>query len=144
MKAFRFRLESVLRYRSTLASVEEGKLALARKRLDDASQHLEALRQLHRSIEHEVVSAQSVTGADLKALCAWHLDMKGQTEASEQAIEEARNAFLQQLERVRRARREVRLLEKLRHKRLEEWQQGFDREIEELAAGSFLSRWSSD
>lgn len=144
MKSFRFRLESVLRYRTTLATIEEGKLALSRKQLDEATQNLEALRRSNRSIEQEVLSAQSVTGADLKALGAWQLEMKRQTQSSLQAVEEARIAFQQQMETVRLARRQVRLLEKLRQRRLEEWQEGFDRELEELAASSFLSRWSYD
>jgi len=42
---------------------------------------------------------------------------------------------------VLRARRDVRVIEKLRERRLAEWQAEADRELEGLAAEVFLARW---
>jgi hypothetical protein len=40
------------------------------------------------------------------------------------------------------ARRRFRLLERLKDRRMAEWKQAGDREIEEVAAESYLARWS--
>jgi hypothetical protein len=40
------------------------------------------------------------------------------------------------------ARRRCRLLERLKERRLTEWTAGRDHELEEIAAESYLARWS--
>ena len=48
----------------------------------------------------------------------------------------------QQRERLLQARRDFRLLEKLRQVRRAEWEAAVDRDFEALAAESYLARWT--
>lgn len=122
-------------------TLQEAKLAAAQKRMAEAQASHEELRRLRHATEVELLRSEAMTGADLRAYCAWQLDMKRQLEASEASLQEARTAFTQQLHSVQAAKRDVRLLERLREKRFEEWEESYEREIEELAANSVLARW---
>jgi hypothetical protein len=53
----------------------------------------------------------------------------------EKKLEECRNAMLE-------ARRRCRLMEKLKERRKVEWDAARSRELEELAAESFLAQWN--
>jgi len=46
-----------------------------------------------------------------------------------------------QRQKVLEAQRQCRLLERLEHRRHAEWRRAADREMESLAAESFLARW---
>ncbi len=140
MTAFRFRLETVLAGRRTqaqLAEMEFRREAAALAALDQATAELEA-----RGIqtEAEVRDWSPLEGSDLAALGAFRRSVERQTKdlaarrtAQTKKLAEREQAMVD-------ARRRCRLLERLRERRLAEWQSESDRELEQAAADSYLAR----
>lgn len=141
MKRFRFRLESVLRWRQTLASIEEDKLRNLYGRLRDVERSRSELEGLRRRLPAEMAARTSVTGAELTALDTYLRRLA----AVEQDLCERKARIEQEIERQRQAvieaHRQVRLLERLRARRLAEWEAELAREAERVAADNYLARW---
>lgn len=144
MSAFRFPLEKVLNWRQTQLGIEEAKFqrliaqrnALGRAREDLESSALQA--------QNEVRRWNPVAAGDLAALSGFqrHVSAKEQELARylaecEKEIEEQRRVMLE-------AQRRCRLLERLKENRKAGWQSGVDREIEQIAAESYLARWTRE
>jgi hypothetical protein len=139
MTAFQFRLEKVLAWRRTQLEVEDAKLRrqiAALAELDRARAELEATAI--RS-EVQVRDWNPLAGQDLAALSNFHLHIRNR----EKDLAERRRDAVQQLDAQQQAllvaRRRCRLLERLEQRRLTEWQAAADREVEQLAAESYLS-----
>ena len=133
MTRFRFRLERVLAWRRTQLEIAEaafqGQNAVAAE-LDRARAALDAA-----GIRAEMTVRQwdRVTGGDLAALDAFRTDLQrrqtaldAQRRAAREQLEARRSAMLE-------ARRRCRLLERLKERRLAEWNAAVEREIEQLA-----------
>lgn len=140
MKAFEFRLERIAEYRRQEAEVAQSRLQTLladRARLDAQTLALET-----RSNEAKIsVFAQAgVTGEELSGLSRFQdhvaraskqLDLKKlELNAS---IEKARAVLLE-------TERRVKLLDRLRERKLHEWQTASNRELEAIAADSHLAR----
>jgi hypothetical protein len=84
-----------------------------------------------------------VCGRDLAALGSFRLHVrKKNAELAARRVEcEARLAAGRG--EMLEARRRLRLLERLRDRRFEDWRLARDKELEELAAESYLARWTS-
>jgi flagellar export protein FliJ len=138
---FHFPLEKVLDFRRLQLEAEEAKLeALHCERLALAAEwaHLESeTTQTRLSLMVTgVAEAQELVASDLylrhlsamkKRLVARLTDWQTRADKQQQAIVEAR--------------RRVRLLEKLKERKLREWQMGVDREQENLASELYLAKW---
>jgi flagellar biosynthesis chaperone FliJ len=141
VKRFRFRLESVLRWRQTLASIEEDKLRKLYSGLRDLERSRAEMENLRRRIPGELAGRSGVTGAELTALDTYLRRLA----AVEQDLRE-RKARIEEQIRVQRqavfeAHRQVRLLERLRARRLAEWEAELARDTERVAADNYLARW---
>lgn len=141
MKRFRFRLESVLRWRQTLASIEEDKLRKLYSGLRDLERSRAEMENLRRRIPGELAGRSGVTGAELTALdtylrrlAAVEQDLRERKARIEEQIRVQRQAVLE-------AHRQVRLLERLRARRLAEWEAELARDTERVAADNYLARW---
>jgi flagellar biosynthesis chaperone FliJ len=141
VKRFRFRLESVLRWRQTLASIEEDKLRKLYGGLRDVERSRAEMENLRRRVPAELAGRSGLTGAELTALdtylrrlAAVEQDLRERKARIEQEIQKQRQAVVE-------AHRQVRLLERLRARRLAEWQADFNRENERVAADNYLARW---
>jgi hypothetical protein len=139
MTSFRFRLEKVLAWRRTQLELEDAKLKkhiAAVAALDRARAELKATAI--RS-ESEVRRWNPIVGQDLAALSRFHVHVQDR----EKELAERRREAVQQLEAqqqaLQEARRRCRLLERLEERRLTEWQAAADRELEQLAAESYLA-----
>ncbi|HXG32383.1 MAG TPA: hypothetical protein VNJ11_03380 [Bryobacteraceae bacterium] len=141
MKRFRFRLESVLRWRQTLASIEEDKLRNLYSTLRDVERSRSELEGLRRRLPAEMAARSGLTGAELTALDTYLRRLA----AVEQDLCERKARIEQEIERQRQAvieaHRQVRLLERLRARRLAEWEAELAREAERVAADNYLARW---
>jgi hypothetical protein len=142
MITFRFRLDKVLAWRRTqleLAEVEFRREAGALAELDRVSTELEAYSV---RTEAEVREWSSLSGCDLLALNGFRLQVGRRVkELAVQRIEQARK--LAEREQVMlEARRRCRLLERLRERRLAEWQSASGKELEQVASESYLARFS--
>ena len=143
MHRFQFRLGSVLGWRAVELELEEGRLErlFTERRRRDA----EALALEVRSRESaQLITARTLDGQQLAAL-SYHrhyLEREGARMAAQRADCAKRIAAQQQ--RVVEAERKVRLLERLKERRLAEWNLEFNREMEALASETFLSKWARE
>ncbi|MFB3776018.1 MAG: hypothetical protein ACE141_00370 [Bryobacteraceae bacterium] len=141
MKAFRFRLEKVLAWRRTEFEVEQYRtrqLAQELERIELARAKLAANRT---AAEQTVVGAAVIQGADLASHAAYLERLNRLAEKLQRQRKEQEQRLSEQHQRLMEARRRVRLLERLRVRRQEEWQAEFNRELEDFAAESHLARW---
>ena len=141
MQAFQFRLERILGWRRKEFEAEEarlGPLLAAQKQLETA-QH-EILAAWDRA-GRELLAGGIVYGTDLAALSGFRARLERELEANTRARRGAAERILSQQARVVEAHRRVRLLEKLRHRKLEQWSTAWDRELENFAGEAFLARW---
>jgi flagellar export protein FliJ len=139
---FQFRLQPVLDLRAAQLDTEEMRLRQLlelRARLDRAIADTEAVRQA----EEEKVRGGPVMGAELWALAAWR---EAARETAARLAAERRKQdgeIAAQRERIAAARRRCRLLERLRERRLTEWDAENQRRLEEFAAEAYLARWQA-
>lgn len=142
MTTFKFRLESVLRWRQSKLEMEQfalSRLATERARWDHVLAELETSRA---HADRLVLSSESVHGRDLQAMVRYKEMVGKQKQMALNRREECDRKMEQQRERLLQARRDFRLLEKLRQARRAEWESAVDREFEALAAESYLARWT--
>ena len=142
MSGFRFSLEKALDLRRLQLELEESKFqqqAAALLELDRIRDHMRASRA---NAEAQVRAGGSALGLDLAALGAFRLHVQAKEKGlaqrrveGEKKLEERRNAMLE-------ARRRCRLLERLKERRKGEWDIAFNRELEAVAAESFLAQWN--
>ena len=140
MKTFRFPLQRVLEWRGLQMRTEEEKLAGLLRRLDTLSQKINALTASELKSESEVLKLSSVTGSDLQALTAFRARVKKERDALE--IERAQCAKQIALQRTRllKARKDFRILEKLKDRQKKAWVILSDRELESVAADAHFSK----
>jgi flagellar export protein FliJ len=142
MSGFRFSLEKALDLRRLQLELEESKFqqqAAALLELDRIRDHMRTSRA---NAELQVRAGGSALGLDLAALGAFRLHVQAKEKElaqrraeGEKKLEERRNAMLE-------ARRRCRLLERLKERRKGEWDTAFNRELEAVAAESFLAQWN--
>jgi len=142
MMPFRFALEKALDWRRMQLELEETQFKqqlAAMAALDRARAKLEAegIRA-----EVQVREWRPVAGADLAALGSFRLRTKKMEDELEVRRAECRRKLAEQQAAMLEARRRFRLLERLKERRLEEWQKACDRELEELASESYLAQWN--
>jgi len=143
MTTFKFRLESVLRWRQSKLEMEQ--FTLSRLTVERA-RWMQVLAELETSRAHAdrlVLSSESVHGRDLQAMVRYKELVAKQEQMALNRRAECEKKIEQQRERLLQARREFRLLEKLRQVRRAEWEAAVDRDFEALAAESYLARWTA-
>jgi len=140
MKRFRFSLQRVLEYRRQQEDLESGRLApLAAERV-----RLERQAEGQGVESREVRAACAAAGALPAFMVRQAFDAAaGLLRARERSLDLAQQAEqrrLQQLEVVMEARRRVRLLELLRHKRKLRHGRAADQELEAIAGELHLAK----
>ncbi len=139
MKRFHFPLQTALRWRNERAQAEEMKLE---RLIAERQAHEKALTTLldrRARAERSVLDAPYIEAADLCALDAFRwqasaesVRIRARAAACDVRIAAQRGALVE-------ARRQARLLENLREKRLREWNHSFDAELEQNAGELFLA-----
>ena len=140
MKAFQFPLDKALDWRRVQLELEEARY----------KQQVDALAGLDRQraeveasgirAEIQVREWSPIAAGDLGALGNFRLYVKAQESAIVRRRFEAAQMLAEQQKRMLEARRRCRLLERLKERRLTEWTAQRDREVEEIAAESYLAR----
>lgn len=127
MKAFRFRLDQVRRWREVELTVQKAKAAAATARA------VEACRDQERVREAVSASALDLSAAPTReALMLWpaYRDRADRAEALlEKRVIEAERVVEEEMNRLREARRRLRLIENLRDAARAGWTREVDREI---------------
>jgi len=143
MTPFRFRLEKVLAWRQRELEHEDQKFKRELAALAELDRRHAELEATGVRAEIQVREWSPLAGADLAALGSFRLRVKQEEKALAAArADREKRAEAQRLVMLE-ARRRCRLLERLRERRLAEWEKARDREIEELAVESCLARRAS-
>lgn len=141
MTAFSFRLERVLQWRRAqldMAQAAMSRIAAERARWDAILANLSNART-----QAEGLLAGPVNGAELGALARYQAYVEQQRKIALERRREIEIKMEQQRARVLQARRECRLLERLREVRRAEWESAVNHEFEALAAETYLAQWES-
>lgn len=141
MTAFRFRLERVLQLRRVQLELEEAKLRQAAAALAAIDREQSALETRAASAEVEVRRWSEVAGRDLAALEDFRAHARSQQQLLAARRAQAVRDLAAQETAMLEARRRCRLLERLKERRWSEWRAASDRELEEIAAESWLAQW---
>jgi flagellar export protein FliJ len=141
VKRFVFRLESVLRWRRSLFEQEQNRLHALVAERDAILLRLKELEELRQRAEQALLEAPAVTGSELTALEAYRRRLNLERARKQQELTDCEARIEAQRQRVLEAQRRVRLLERLRERRFSEWEAELNRELEALAAESYLARW---
>jgi len=142
MSGFRFSLEKALDLRRLQLELEESRFQQQAAALRELDRRREDMRLSRANAEAQVRAGGWAQGLDLAALGAFRLHVQAKEKQlaqlrveDEKKVEERRNAMLE-------ARRRCRLLERLKERRKGEWDTAFNRELEAVAAESFLAQWN--
>ncbi len=131
MKAFSFSLERVLRWRMTTLKTEQVRLEGIRFHLEQARIEKEKLSQSLADAKQSISGQGLLTGADLRNIDSYAARLGKQVELTDRKMSSLSEAIAKQLLVVSGADRNVRLLERLRERRVAEWQAGMNKESEE-------------
>jgi len=140
MKAFSFRLERVLEWRQAQLDVEQSALGRLAAEFARWEAVLASLGNARAKAEG-LVQSGPVTGTDLGALASYQEHIERQRRITLDRRRDCAARLEKQRARLLQARREHRLLEKLRQVRRAEWETAVDREFEALAAETYLAQW---
>jgi hypothetical protein len=144
MNPFRFRLEKVLEWRRLQLEQEEARFRRQSALLAEIDRSRADLEAAGVHTEAQVRQWNPVEGRDLAALGAYRVEIRRQQDRMAEARREAVRQLADQQQKLLEAQRRCRLLERLKERRLAEWREGFDRELQELASESFLARWNRE
>lgn len=140
MNAFRFRLAKVLDWRRT-------ELSLAETRFRQQTAAVAALEQARAALDASAIRAEMlvrdsshIEGADLAALDAFRRHVAQRRAALLASRAQAQLELDAVQAAMLEARRRFRLLERLRGRRLAEWKEAADRELDQIASESHLAR----
>jgi hypothetical protein len=142
MTAFRFRLERVLEWRRTQLELEESKLQRQQRALMELDSERARIEAAGIRAEIEVRAWRPLAGSDLTTLAAFRQHVIGKEKQIGVRREEARRRLETQQAVLVEARRRCELLERMKQRRRTEWEAAADRELEDLAAESYLARLS--
>jgi flagellar protein FliJ len=137
---FRFSLERVLELRRFQLQAEEEKLARLQQQLEGIDQRVNAIASTELKSEWALRKMPAVAAPDLHTLSDFQARVRKVQAAL--AVEKQRVTKEIQAQRARllNARREFRVIEKLKERRLKVWRYQADREVESLAADAHNSK----
>jgi flagellar FliJ protein len=142
MRTFEFPLRRVLQWRRTQLELEENKLRQLAAKLEEMALAAVRLDLVKGRAESAVRQAAIVEAGDLWALAAYRQRLIAELQALALRRAECEREVAAQRRKVVEAQRQCRLLEKLEQRHQAEWVQEADRELESLAAESFLAQWN--
>lgn len=141
MSPFRFRLERALGWRRTELSREETRLEHLEAELHSVGMAVMTVRERRSGAQHAVADAAVVHGSDLASLEVFRMWALSEEARLARRGAELRKDIAQQKLAVTQARSRVRLLERLRERRHDEWKEEAGRELEALAGESAIAQW---
>ncbi len=141
MKAFRFRLDSALRWRGAQNDIEKARVAVIAKRLADLRRALETRHKDLREASGQLGPVSD--GSALAILNEYSLRTRRQIVELEKVVAKAEVELAAQTKVMLEANRKLRLVENLKENAKTEWQQEFGRELEAFAGETFLGRLQS-
>ena len=141
MKAFQFPLAKALDWRRIQLELEEARYKQQIASLAGLDQQRAEVEASGIRAEIQVREWSPIAAGDLSALGNFRLYIKSQESEIARRRFEAAQKLAEQQKLMLEARRRWRLLDRLKDRRLTEWTTGRDREVEQIAAESYLARW---
>lgn len=144
MKAFRFPLDRVLHWRTVQCELEEAaglRLAAQRSQLAEQVEQISALRKNAASFITDQATVEATEFQTLASFNVWAEQRKAEIRRRAAKLKQEADA---QFVRTAEARRKKKLLETLRESRLTTWTALRDKEDEQAAADSWLSRYAAE
>ena len=141
MKAFQFPLEKALDWRRIQLELEEARYKQQVASLAGLDRQRAEVEASGIRAEIQVREWSPIAAGDLSALGNFRLHVKSQESEIARRRFEAAQKLAEQQKLMLEARRRWRLLERLKDRRFAEWTAAGNREVEEIAAESFLARW---
>jgi flagellar export protein FliJ len=138
MKAFQFRLDQVLKWRSSQVDVEKGRLAVALARAAELRRHVSTLES--QLLTEALRYRAGTTGDELAVWGAYYKSTRKQIGDLEAKEREAEAALAACRTSLLEADRRLQLLKNLRQIRHDRWKADWNRELEAFAAESFLAK----
>jgi len=139
MTSFRFPLQKVLDWRQKQLELEEIRFKQQLTALADLDRARQELNAAGAQAETQVRHWNSLAGCDLAALNNFRLNVKHKDQEIAARRVQCQETLNAQQGIMLEARRRSRLLERLKDRRLAEWQAARDHELDELASESFLA-----
>jgi flagellar biosynthesis chaperone FliJ len=141
MKPFHFSLERVLTWRATQLSLAEVRMEHLRAALISVEQAVEAILVRRLAAQTQVGKSAEVQGSALAALEALRLWTLRESQRLKTHATDLRRAVEEQNRVVTEARRQVRLVERLKERRYEAWKADSARAVEEMAGEFAVAQW---
>jgi len=142
MTRFQFRLQRVLEWRGKQLELEEARFKQCLAEVADVDQRRTAMEAAQLDAERQLRHRGNVLGQDLAALAGYRRFAQDRIRRLALERVEAGKRLAAQEQTMLEARRRCRLLERLRERRLVEWEAAADKELDEVAAESHLARWA--
>jgi len=140
LKAFHFRLQQALRWRTTQLDLAKTSVAAAAKKLQDIRSEIRICREDLEAGARQIQASDGTAGSFFVAWGAFTQRMTRRLPELENSAAQAEKALAVQLNLLVEANRKMRLLEKLRDGEKWRWQAAFDRELETFAGECSLFR----
>jgi len=142
VKAFRFSLQRVMEWRAVQLRTEEEKLSQLQQQLSALLIRDKELAASLVKSELELRSRAVIPSVELSALTGFRQRIDSNRLKLRQACAKLEHEIDEQRKRLLTARKDHRVLEKLKDRRRAEWVYLNDRELESVAADSFLAQWN--
>ncbi len=139
MQRFRFRLASVMKWRTVQLELEEDKLQSLFAERNRALAELARLEQSRKEAD-SILKADQVDGQALAALDNHRAALGRNRQKVRTSMADCERRIMAQRAKVTEAERRVQLLERLKERRLEEWNAEAAKELEALASETFLAK----
>jgi len=142
MKKFSFPLSRVIDWRDAQARVEEAKLQALYGELRAIDLQESSLKRDREEAER-AVQARGGTGRELVALADFRRFTVAEHTRLESLRQDCSRRIASQIQVVAAKRRDVKLLERLKQKKLIVWNQEAAREIEHQAEDAYMAKWNA-
>lgn len=143
MKRFEFHLQSALDWRQRRLETEQARLEALQTQRSRLQASIDSIQAARHQSQDAVAQAAELDRIDFDLVEGYRHAAEYQMRRLSAEIARLDAGIAQQRTRVTEANREHRLLEKLRERRLDDWQKGIDRQIEEEAGERYLAQWKN-
>ncbi|HUJ49294.1 MAG TPA: hypothetical protein VLW25_03820 [Bryobacteraceae bacterium] len=144
MAQFRFSLEKILRWRAVELTREEVKLQRLIQEKARVELMLARVASERSGLSASLTALPGLQGSDLRASAAYDLRLRQEVQKLTDALARVHNSLAAQQKIFAAAKLRLRLLEELKARRLERWEYEAARQLETLAAESYLAGWNRD
>jgi flagellar export protein FliJ len=142
MKTFQFPLQRVLEYRELQMRTEEEKLSTIQNQLAEMLHRENALTAAQLNAEMNLLGRPVVEATEFRALSAFQLRIRSEKVSLVTARKTLETQIAEQRKRLLKVRKDCKILQNLKDRRKKAWTYLSDREIENIAAESYISNWA--